>query len=152
MKWGKYFDLWAYWSQRLHVCDCLTFVYLSVSEWMSTGLKQSKWGDRMKQSQGVWLVTHMTETWTQDFSSLPMSLLSYVSIYISLKRCFLAVYTIEWLGILLAFHPPPLPPAFLKAMLCLFPFKSVTEGVLALCPLRADFPAPALILTRDNGV
>lgn len=41
--------------------------------------------------------------------------------------------------------------SFRKAMLCLFPFKSVTEGALALCPLRADFPAPALILMRDNG-
>ena len=28
--------------------------------------------------------------------------------------------------------------SFQKAMLCLFPFKSVTEGALALCPLRAQ--------------
>lgn len=51
----------------------------------------------------------------------------------------------------MTWNPACFPPPFLKAMLCLFPLKSVTEGVLALCPLRADFPAPALILMRDNG-
>ena len=138
MKWGKYFDLWAYWSQRLYVCDCLTFVYLSVSEWTSTGLKQSKWGGRMKQSQGVWLVTHMTETWTQDFSSLPMSLSSYISIYISLKRCFLEVYTIEWLGILLAFFSPPLP----KSNALPVPFKVSHRGSTGFMPSESRFSSP----------
>lgn len=109
--------------------------WASVNEWISTWLGQLR-GDRVSS-----LVTLMTGSWTQGFSSLPMSLFSHFSIFhLPFLKRVLSKYTRfnDSESCLLSY----IFFFFSKEELCLFPFKSDTEGVLALCPLRADFPAP----------